>query len=134
MAPHQPNPCPHHADAGDDEHAPAHVHYECPELRDETTALLRSRLHKVPLIFLLGFSVFLIASYLVGRGPIQVWTLWTGVIFYAAVAAFLRRPVCLSFRGLRLFEAAMFGAMGTFHVVRHFAVVDELVVGGDPAL
>ncbi len=107
--------------------------YECPELLDETIALLRSRLHKVALIFLLGFSLMLASSLFVEFGLLRL-SLWLAVIFYAAVGVFLRKPVCLSLRALRWFELGIFGAAGALHVYRHFLVVQEIVRRGDEGL
>src|SRR5262245_54229681 len=47
---------------------PVSKRFACPELRDETTALLRTRLRAVTLIFFVAFGLFLVRDLILGHG------------------------------------------------------------------
>src|SRR5262245_25843264 len=131
MANHQDKPC-EPCEGGPEQ---AGSVYECPELLDETAALLRSRLYKVALIFLAAFSLMVAAGFFMetGHGSLSIFV-WVMPFVFGALALLLRSPLCLCLFRLRFFEFAVFGAAGAFHVLRHFLVVDEIIGRQGPAL
>src|SRR5262245_9721793 len=82
--------------------------FGCPELADETTALLRVRLRAVSLIFLLAFGLFLVrdfvasgyAAYHRWHQELQYFHIGLLVLF-GAVTVLLSSRACLNLAHLR---------------------------------
>jgi PAS domain S-box-containing protein len=111
--------------------------FTCPELADETTALLRVRLRAVAWIFFVAYALFLIRDLVIGGVPDyyrwrdQIHQMHTGVlILFGAVAVLLTARSCLGMKALRGLELAVFGAAGVFHVVREYVTMEDEIVYG----
>jgi signal transduction histidine kinase/CheY-like chemotaxis protein len=109
---------------------------DCPEMRDDTTALLRIRLRAVAWIFFLAFGAFwlqdiVLLAVVLGYHYSQHWLheVHEGlIVFFGVSAVFLGWRSCLSLRQLRVVELVIFGVACGFHVVRQYVAMREALV------
>ncbi len=97
-----------------------------PEMKDDTTALLRVRLRAVSWIFFLAFAVFLVQELVLGYHLFYHWLhdVHIGLIVVFGISAvFLGWRSCLSLRQLRAVELVIFGLAAAFHIARQYVAM-----------
>src|SRR5262249_36181341 len=108
--------------------------FRCPEMSDETTVLLRSRLRSVSFILSGGFGLFLIQEFILRSwNPLGLMLAHVSVVLVLGVSGVvLSRPMCLSLKQLRWVELCIFGLPATFHVIRQYKALTICAQHGDP--
>jgi PAS domain S-box-containing protein len=89
----------------------------CPEMTDETTALLRVRLRAIVLIFFVGFGLFLLRDLFAAYAPLGI-PIVCMALTCGTVWLFLGTTVNLSLKQLRAIELVLFAGVASFFVAR----------------
>jgi signal transduction histidine kinase/DNA-binding response OmpR family regulator len=106
---------------------------DCPEMKDDTTALLRVRLRAVSWIFFLAFAAFWLLDIILpeivpGYHHHRHWlhdVHLALVVVFGIGAVFLGWRSCLTLRQLRFVELVIFGLACAFHVARQYVATQS---------
>jgi PAS domain S-box-containing protein len=93
----------------------------CPEMADEPTALLRSRLLSVSLLLFGGYALFLLRDLYFHKGAAH-WFI-SGVLIFGGSSLVLSTRLCLRLKHLRAIELAIFSLAIFFQVLREYTLV-----------
>src|SRR6516225_9063254 len=97
--------------------------WDCPGMKDDTTALLVVRLRAVSWILFLAFGAFLVREFIFRWDSNFLRDLLIGVvIIFGVCAVILGQKWCFTLRQLRIFELVIFGVAFGFHIVRTWGV------------
>ncbi len=103
---------------------------DCPEMKDDTTVLLRVRLRAVSWIFFLAFAVFLVQDLVLGHRLFDHWlhdAHLALIVVFGISAVFLGWRTCLSLRQLRVVELVIFGLAAAFHIARQYVAMRSVL-------